>query len=577
MHTIPEIIWKPKAVVNPTELKGLQAELDLDPKILTLLLQRGIKSLDQAKQFFKPSLEELHDPFLMKDMNRAVERIDQAVEAREKIMIYGDYDVDGTTSVAMLANFLQGHYANFITYIPDRYHEGYGVSKAGIDKAHAEEVSLIIALDCGIKALDKVGYAGSLGIDFIICDHHTPGPELPAAAAVLDPKRKDCNYPYKGLSGCGVGFKLAQALSEKWQIDKSECWKLLDLLALSIGADIVPMTGENRVLAYYGLEKINSDPSDGIQALLRTAGQLDRRLSIGDVVFTLAPRINAVGRLAHAQQAVDLLRGTDLSLLPEIADEIEVRNQDRKNLDRQITKEALRQIEDEIAPEAASTVVFQEDWHKGVIGIVASRLIENHYRPTVVLTQSGDKLAGSARSVEGFDLYDALEACEDSLIQFGGHAAAAGMTLKPEQLNDFKIAFEESVKARITEEQKQARLIYDLDIEASDIDAKFYRLIQRFAPFGPENLAPLLRCRNLIDRGSRTVGDESQHLKISVVDPDSGLCLEGIGFNLGPKLKILQSQQPVALLFHLELNVFRGQASLQLRVLDIKADSELED
>ncbi|WP_421750646.1 single-stranded-DNA-specific exonuclease RecJ [Croceimicrobium sp.] len=577
MRNVPEMTWKAKAQVDPAELKALQAQLDLDPKILTLLLQRGIKSLDQARQFFKPSLEELHDPFLMKDMDRAVDRVNRALKANEKIMIYGDYDVDGTTSVAMLANFMQGHYANFITYIPDRYREGYGVSKAGIDRAHAENASLIIALDCGIKALDKVEYAQSLGIDFIICDHHTPGPELPAAAAVLDPKRKDCSYPYKGLSGCGVGFKLAQALSLNWQIDSSECWKLLDLLALSIGADIVPMTGENRVLAYYGLEKINSDPSEGIQALLRTANQLDRRLSIGDVVFTLAPRINAAGRLAHAQQAVDLLRGTDLSLLPEIAAEIEIRNQDRKNLDRQITKEALRQIEEKLSPNAVSTVVFQEDWHKGVIGIVASRLIESHYRPTVVLTLSGDKLAGSARSVEGFDLYDALEACEDSLIQFGGHAAAAGMTLKPEQLDEFKMAFEESVKARITEEQKQARLIYDLDIDASDIDAKFYRLIQRFAPFGPENLAPLLRCRNLIDRGSRTVGDEAQHLKISVVDPDSGLCLEGIGFNLGPKLELLQSQQPVALLFHLELNVFRGQASLQLRVLDIKAESELED
>jgi single-stranded-DNA-specific exonuclease len=572
-----EIQWLPKPQSSPEKLQKLKEELDLDPLILELLLQRGIHDFESARAFFKPSLTQLHDPFLMKDMDRAIARLHQAKTQAERIMIYGDYDVDGTTSVALMANFLAPHYDNFITYIPDRYKEGYGVSLAGIDAAAAEGVSLIIALDCGIKALEQVGYAQEKGIDFIICDHHTPGPSLPEAAAVLDPKRKDCPYPYKGLSGCGVGFKLCQALCKEWEIDEAEAWRQLDLLALSIGADIVPMTGENRVLAHFGLEKINSDPSEGIQALLETSGSVNKRLSIGDVVFILAPRINAAGRLAHAGEAVNLLRGQDLSLLPEIAKEIENRNQERKELDRSITKEALAQIEQDIPAEAYSTVVFDQSWHKGVIGIVASRLIESWYRPTIVLTQSGDKLAGSARSVEGFDLYQALEACEQELIQFGGHAAAAGMTLKPEQLPAFKVAFEKAVREQILPEQRLERLHYDLEITAEDIDAKLYRLIQRFAPFGPENLAPTFLIRGLKDQGSRVVGEEGKHLKLNLVDPHSGLCIEGIGFNLGSKLATLQKEESVALLFHLELNVFRGQASLQMRVLDLKANQVLKD
>lgn len=577
MAKLPMKIWQEKEAPTEAQIKSLQTDLDLDLSILKLLIQRGVDTFEKAKSFFKPSLDQLHDPYLMKDMDNAVQRVSQAKEKAERIMIYGDYDVDGTTSVALLANFLSPHYDNFVTYIPDRYKEGYGVSLRGIDVAHAEGVKLIIALDCGIKALKQVEYAKQKGIDFIICDHHTPGKELPEASAILDPKRKDCAYPYKGLSGCGVGFKLCQAISAAWGIEPAEAWRQLDLLALSIGADIVPMTGENRVLAHFGLEKINSDPSDGIQALLDSSGSLNKRLSIGDVVFILAPRINAAGRLAHAGEAVNLLRGEDLDLLPAIAKEIENRNLERKTLDRQITKDALHQIEKEIGPEAYSTVVFDPSWHKGVIGIVASRLIENWYRPTVVLTQSGDHLAGSARSVEGFDLYQALENCEDQMLQFGGHAAAAGMTLRPDQLDDFKLAFEEAVKSQISPEQRQERISYDLEISSEDIDPKLYRLIQRFAPFGPENLAPTFLIRGLKNQNSRRVGEEAKHLKLNLVDPSNGICLEGIGFNLGKKINLLDSGEELALIFHLELNDFRGQISLQMRVLDLKLNREIDD
>ncbi|MCR9154331.1 MAG: single-stranded-DNA-specific exonuclease RecJ [Bacteroidetes bacterium] len=573
----PVAIWKAKPLPSPTEIAQLQANLALDEKILILLLQRGIRSFNEARNFFKPSLDQLLNPFLMKDMDLAVNRVQAAIDKAEKILIYGDYDVDGTTAVSLMARFLEPHYSNFETYIPDRYKEGYGVSKLGIDYAHEKGIQLIIALDCGIKALEKVDYAKSKGIDFIICDHHTPGPEIPQAVAVLDPKRKDCKYPYKGLSGCGVGFKLCQALNEKWQGEPEQLWPLLDLLALSIGADIVPMDGENRTLAYFGLKRINSAPSDGIAALLKSSGIRKSNYDIGDLVFTLAPRINAAGRLEHGQKAVDLLRGSDLSLLPDIAQEIESRNLARKKLDRSIFKEALAQVESHIPAENFSTLVFQKDWHKGVIGIVASRLIEVYYRPTIVLTQSGDKLAGSARSVQGFDLYRALEACEDHLLQFGGHPAAAGMTLLPERLNDFKAAFETAVAQQIKPEQRRAQHEYDLEVKAEELDDKFYRLLQRFAPYGPENLSPLLLCRGLKDVGSRLVGEDQKHLKLSLVDERSGLILDGIGFNLGSRLDLLKYGTSLAVLFHLELNVFRDRASLQIRALDIKADETLND
>lgn len=568
-------IWKPTADPSPAILLQLQSELAMDEVFLRLLGQRGVRNLEEAKRFFKPSKEELHDAFLMKDMDRAVARIGKAISKEESLLIYGDYDVDGTTAVSLMAGFLEQHYKRFETYIPDRYKEGYGISKDGIDYAAGKGITLIIALDCGIKALDQVTYAKELGIDFIICDHHTPGPEIPEAEAVLDPKREDCPYPYKGLSGCGVGFKLCQALNQAWGKPHDSLWALSDLLALSIGADIVPMTGENRVLAYFGLEQINKAPSKGLAALLKQAGPAKGRLNISDLVFILAPRINAAGRLDHGQRAVDLLRGKNLELLIPIAAEIEQRNKERKDLDKKIASEALEQIKTKLPDDACSTVVFQKDWHKGVIGIVASRLIETYYRPTVILTQSGDLLAGSARSVADFNLYEALEDCQADLIQFGGHPAAAGMTLAPEQLEGFKKAFEASVAKRIKPHQKQLTLSYDLEVEASDLDAKFYRILQRFAPFGPGNMAPVLLCRGLLDNGSRLIGTDRKHLKLALVDPSSGICLDGIAFNAAHHLNTLQKEMPIAVLFHLELNVFRGAAKLQLRVLDLKEESEL--
>ncbi len=577
MAVRPQSIWSRRKKVDREEIIEFKKDLDLDFKILELLLIRGISSYEEAKKFFRPEFDQLHDPFLMQDMTTAVQRIDQARKKDEKVLIYGDYDVDGTTAVSLVAGFFTKHYNRFETYIPDRYREGYGVSTKGIDYAKSIGASLIIALDCGIKAIDKVDYARSMDIDFIICDHHNPGPILPKAVAVLDPKREDCEYPYKGLSGCGVGFKLCQALANAWDLDESEFRPGLDLLTLSIGADIVPMTGENRVLAHYGLKKINEDPSPGIRALLQAAGVHTKRLDIGDVVFTLAPRINAAGRLDHGKMAVNLLTGNDLSTLPEIAREIDRRNTERKQLDKKISAEALLQIEDQIASEACSTVVFQQDWHKGVIGIVASRLIESYYRPTVVLTRSGDVLAGSARSVSGFDLYDALSECEPHLIQFGGHAAAAGMTMKEEQLSQFKIAFEKSVANRIEPDQKQPSYLFDLEVSAEDLDKKFHKMLQYFAPFGPENLAPLLLIKGLQNHGSRTVGEGQKHLKLQLVDPESGIILDGIAFNRGDQLPLVQRTSSLALLFHLELNEFRGQSNLQMRVMDFKSEDELID
>jgi single-stranded-DNA-specific exonuclease len=576
MSMARKITWEATQNIPSKEITLLSEELDLEEPILKLLLQRGIKSAAGAQYFFKPSLTDLHDPLLMKDMNKAVQRISTARAQSEKILIYGDYDVDGTTSVALMANFLDPIYANFETYIPDRYKEGYGISKQGIDYASSKEIRLIIALDCGIKANDLVAYAQNLGIDFIICDHHTPGPELPLAAAVLDPKREDCFYPYKGLSGCGVGFKLCQALSKSWGIPDDLILEQLDLLALSIGADIVPITGENRILAYHGMKKINSKPSDGIKALLKVSNFSGPKLTISDVVFTLAPRINAAGRLADAQKAVSLMRGTDLSILPALAVEIESRNKARKELDRKITLEALKQIEEE-GSDRHTNFVYQADWHKGVIGIVASRLIETHYKPTVVLTNSGADIAGSARSVVGFDLYEALEACTDSLQQFGGHPAAAGMTLNPEQLEQFKQAFEESVKERILPEQMQAKLFYNLEVKLDTLSDKFYRLLQYFEPFGPGNLAPTLLCRNLNVHSKRYLGADKQHLKLELVDAETGCLFSAIGFNMGHHKAIIAKNEAIDILAHLELNHYRGTSTKQLRLLDIKLNSDLKN
>jgi single-stranded-DNA-specific exonuclease len=570
-----DYLWKPQALADEKELSAFKAELPISEIFLSLLLQRGISNRSEAEAFFNPNLQKLHNPFLMKDMDKAVYRINQAIKSKEKIMVYGDYDVDGTTAVALFSGFLEKHYPEVSTYIPDRYKEGYGVSQAGIDFAAAQNISLIIALDCGIKAIDKVDYALARGIDFIICDHHTPGDILPKAAAVLDPKRSDCVYPYKGLSGCGVGFKLVQALCEVWALSDEHWRPYLDLLAVSIGADIVPMSGENRILTYYGLLQINSEPSPGLESLIKIAKPTGGKLDISDVVFMLAPRINAAGRLAHGKKAVELLRGQDLSIIDSIAQEINKNNTERKSLDQSITEEALRQIQRLEEEHKKSSVVYEASWHKGVIGIVASRLIENYYRPTIVFTKSGDKLAGSARTVAGFDVYRALLKCDHILEQFGGHPAAAGMTLKEERYEEFKNHFEKVVSESILPEQLLPNISYDLQIKLEDLSQSFYNTIQRFAPFGPDNLSPIFRSDGLINQGSRAVGEGQKHLKLGILDPDTGIVMDGIGFGMAHYLEKLQSGKEVSILYHLEQNVFRNKVSLQLRLLDLKLSEEL--
>jgi len=563
-------LWKSRALIDKNALRNLQAELPISEIFLNLLLQRNIRNRSQAEEFFNPNLQSLHDPFLMKDMEKAVKRINQAIEAKEKIMVYGDYDVDGTTAVALFSAFLEKHYPNVITYIPDRYKEGYGISQAGIDFAAERNICLIVALDCGIKALAKVAYAATKKIDFIICDHHTPGDSLPKAAAVLDPKREDCLYPYKGLSGCGVGFKLVQALCVDWKLSAENWHPYLDLLAVSIGADIVPMNGENRVLTHFGLRQINSQPSAGLAALIKIAKPTGGKLDINDLVFMLAPRINAAGRLAHGKTAVELLRGQDLSIIDAIAQEINQNNTERRSLDQSITQEAIRQVEKLKEENKNSSVVYDASWHKGVIGIVASRLIENFYRPTIVFTKSGDKLAGSARTVPGFDVYQALLKCDHILEQFGGHPAAAGMTLQEERYEEFKNHFETVVSESILPEQLLPNITYDLQINLEELSQTFYNTIQRFAPFGPDNLSPIFRSDGLFNQGSRAVGESQKHLKLCVSERNTGIVMDGIGFGMAHYLEILQSGKEVSILYHLEQNVFRNKVSLQLRLLDLK-------
>jgi len=511
---------------------------------------------------------------MMKDMDLAVQRINRAIQSRERILIYGDYDVDGTTAVALMYSFLSKHYDLLDTYIPDRYKEGYGVSYAGIDYAQDNGIALIVALDCGIKAHQQVAYAREKNIDFIICDHHQPADKLPAAVAVLDPKRADCLYPYDELSGCGVGFKLVQALCRNWNLPAAEYETLLDLLAISIGADIVPITGENRIMAYFGLKLINQTPRLSIDYLKKIAGKEGKELDITDVVFLLAPRINAAGRISHGQKAVSLLISEDEAELEELSKQIDQHNLERKELDSSITKAALRMVENEKL--LHSTVVFDPNWHKGVIGIVASRLIESYYRPTIVFTESNGILAGSARSVQGFDIYSALNACEDILEQFGGHKYAAGMTLKPERLEDFKLRFESVVAGSILKEQKIPNLEIDAQIGLSDIHDRFYRILRQFAPHGPGNLAPVFRTDQLKDAGSRIVGKEGTHLKLHLFEPSSGRSIKGIAFGMAEKLKLLQAGAPVSVAFHLTENVFNGARSLEMMAKDIKLSTDID-
>ena len=560
--------WSLKPKPDPEKVAHLAKALGVSRPVASLLVQRGIETFEEAKKFFRPSLDDLHDPFLMQDMEKAVVRIEKAIEEGENIMVYGDYDVDGTTSVALVSSYLRTFYPNIATYIPDRYDEGYGVSFKGIDFAADNDISLIIALDCGIKAIEKVAYASEIGVDFIICDHHRPGAEIPAAVAVLDPKREDCSYPYKELCGCGVGFKLLQALSTRRNEPPEILLPYLDLVATAIGADIVPVTGENRVLAYHGLRVINAAPRPGFKAILEQVKK--ETLTITDVVFIIAPRINAAGRMKHGLHAVNLLTEENEESAKEFASEIEIFNSDRKDADKTITAEALLQIETAKEQERFTTVVYHENWHKGVIGIVASRLIETYYRPTLVFTRSGDKLAASARSVKGFDVYDALECCSEHIEQFGGHKYAAGLTLLASQYENFKEKFEEVVSGSIDRNLLIPEIAIDAEIKLKDITPKFHRILKQFAPFGPGNMTPVFMTSNLKDAGyAKCVGGDSLHLKCRLVEPSSKVSFEAIGFNLGGKCELLADGKKINAAYCVDENEWNGNVSIQLRLKDI--------
>ena len=563
--------WTLKPKPDPEVISRLAKDLGIGKSIATLLAQRGIKTFEDAKKFFRPSLEDLHDPFLMQDMQAAVERIEKAIEQGENILVYGDYDVDGTTSVALVSSYLKTYYPNVATYIPDRYDEGYGVSFKGIDFAADNDISLIIALDCGIKAIDKVAYASEKGIDFIICDHHRPGAEIPKAAAVLDPKRADCAYPYKELCGCGVGFKLLQALTMRRNENFETLLPYLDLVATAIGADIVPVTGENRILAYHGLRVINAAPRPGFKAILEQVKK--SFLTLTDVVFIVAPRINAAGRMKHGLHAVRLLTEENEQEAARYAEEIENYNKERRDADKAITIEALAQIEELEEQERLTTVVYHENWHKGVIGIVASRLTETYYRPTLVFTRSGEKLAASARSVKGFDVYDALEGCSEYIEQFGGHKYAAGLTLLEVQYENFKKKFEEVVSASIDKNLLIPEISIDAEINLQEITPKFYRILKQFAPFGPGNMSPVFMTRRLEDTGyAKCVGEESTHLKCRLKQSASGVSFGAIGFNLGNKCDLLSERQKVKAVYGIEENEYNGNVSLQLKLKDLNSD-----
>jgi len=560
--------WNPKSKPNPEKVQAIQSALQVDAIIAKLLVQRGVETFEQAKTFFRPTLADLHNPFLMKDMDKAVARIEKAIANNENILVFGDYDVDGTTAVSLVSSYLRSFYLNVATYIPDRYAEGYGISYMGIDYAEDNDISLIIALDCGIKSIDHVNYAKAKNIDFIICDHHRPGDILPDAVAVLDPKREDCSYPYDELCGCGVGFKLIQALAENRNQTIADLVLYLDLVATAIAADIVPITGENRVLAKFGLEVINSNPRPGIKALIQNVKK--KVLTITDVVFIVAPRINAAGRIKHGNEAVALLTEYDLDQAEQFASEIEQHNSDRKELDKQITKEALLQIEENNEQKRFSTVVYQENWHKGVIGIVASRLVENYYRPTIVFTKSGEKLAASARSVKDFDVYNALEACVEHLEQFGGHMYAAGMTLLEENYENFKNAFEKVVQETIHPDLLTPEISYDAEIELSEINPKLMRLLKQFEPFGPENMTPLFLAKELTDSGyAKALGSDNEHLKAFVKQGNSE-SFGAIGFGLGNKLDLVSNKKKFDAIFSLEENEWKDTVTLQLQLRDIR-------
>ena len=587
-----ETRWLLNKAVDSQQVAEIVKALGIDENLATLLVQRGIVTFDEAKVFFRPALSQLHDPYLMKDMDKAVDRVVRAIDNGEKILIYGDYDVDGTTAVALvytyLKKFLKKKKIEF--YIPDRYDEGYGISFKGIDYAAENDFKLVIALDCGIKAVERIQYANEKGVDFIICDHHRAGDEIPAAVAVLDPKRPDCTYPYKELSGCGVGFKLITALAMRLKRPVDEVYELLDLLAVSIAADIVPITGENRVLAYYGLKQLNKKPRPGIEAILQHANiyrreedpdrvdgendnALTRELTISDLVFLIGPRINAAGRIDKASDSVRLLLAEKHEHALKLAANINELNDTRRELDNGITEEALNMIaDDEELRNARSTVIFNENWHKGVIGIVASRLTDYYYRPTIVLTRANDLITGSARSIKNFDIYDAIDHCSDLLEHFGGHKYAAGLSMRPENVDEFRRRFEAYIREHLSVEDLVPELEVDLKIQFRDITSKFMRILTQFAPFGPGNTAPVFWSDNIIDAGdSRPVGGH-KHLKLTVrqLGDDERNVFSGIAFQKGDLFSRIHSGEPFSICYNLEYNYWQGKTTLQLNVKDIK-------
>ncbi len=557
-------------IIQKSDQKSVQKlakDLGVNHIVAHLLVLRGIENFDDAKLFFRPELKHLHDPFLMKNMQDAVDRIEKAIANKEKVLVYGDYDVDGTTSVAMMYSFLKRFSPEIEYYIPCRYEEGYGISLKGIDYAKKNNFSLIIALDCGIRAFDQVDYANEKEVDFIICDHHNPADKTPKAVAILNPKQSDCNYPYKELSGCGVGFKLIQAYSQKNNIDFSEISEYLDLLTVSIGADIVPMTGENRVFSYFGLKQINTHPRAGLKALMDIANKI-KELSISDVVFGIAPRINAAGRIEHAKKAVEILVEQDLDRAKKLASFIEENNVTRRNLDQNITKEALEMIDEN----KKSTVVFSKNWHKGVVGIVASRLIESHYKPTIVLAEKDGILTGSARSVHDFDLYEAISKCAHLCEKFGGHKYAAGLSIKKENLAEFIIAFEKVVSESITEDQLSPKIDVDMEIDIDAVDDKLFRIIKQFSPFGPQNLSPIFVSRSVVDNGyGKRIGADKSHLRINTKTASGSLA--GIGFSMGDAFEKIKDYNEFDICYSINENEWNGRKNLQLMLNDLKVNS----
>jgi len=567
--------WVIKEQGEEELIASLSRELTIDKPLIQLLIQRGIRTFDEAKAFFRPSLANLHDPFLMKNMGVAIQRINEAIQSGEKVMIYGDYDVDGTTAVALVYSFFKDYFKTIDYYIPDRYSEGYGISLKGIDLAAKDGFTLIIALDCGIKAVDKIEYAREKGVEFIICDHHNPGDTVPDAVAVLDAKQEGCSYPYKELSGCGVGLKLIQAFGIDAGLPEEQVYDYLDLVVVSIASDIVPITGENRILAHFGLKKLNERPSIGLRAICDVAGIESKGIDIEDIVYKIGPRINAAGRMESGKKSVDLLVCLKHKEAKIISKKINSFNVDRRNIDTEITKQAIEMIRSNVSlQEKNSTVLYNPDWHKGVIGIVASRLMDHYYKPTVVLTKSNGFATGSARSVNGFDLYQAIESCSDLLENFGGHKYAAGLTMKVSRVQEFTERFEKIVEETIDPEQLIPVVEIDTELKLKQIDEKFFRILKQFQPFGPENNSPIFLSENVVDNGyGRTVGGNNEHLKLTLIQEENPFqVFSGIAFHQGQLIKQVSKGAPFDICYQLMENEFRGRVNLQIHILDMKFD-----